>query len=196
MESVLFLDACMRGPQLSRTYGLCQHFLDRYTTCHPQVIIQHRDLLHSQLPLLTGELAAQREQWVAEEKEQPLLAPAREVAGADLIVVGAPFWDLSFPAALKAYLEWASVLGITFCYTPEGQQVGLSRARSLVYVTTAGGPVEGQNYGYDYVKALSKMFGISDCRCVVAQGLDIRGADVQAILRGAEGELETLAAQL
>ena len=46
--------------------------------------------------------------------------PAHEVAQADLVVIGAPYWDLTFPAALKVYLEWASMLGITFRYAQEG----------------------------------------------------------------------------
>ena len=44
MERLLFLDACVRGPELSRTWRLCQRFLEEYTTLHPQVQVCHRDL--------------------------------------------------------------------------------------------------------------------------------------------------------
>ena len=60
MERLLFLDACVRGPELSRTWRLCQRFLEEYTTLHPQVQVCHRDLRES-LPILTGELARQRQ---------------------------------------------------------------------------------------------------------------------------------------
>lgn len=196
MEQLLFINACMRGEALSRTHALCRHFLAEYAARHPQTQVSCRDLTRADLPLLTGELAAQREGWPKEQPNHPLLAPAREVAQADLILVGAPYWDLSFPAALKAYLEWASMLGITFRYTEEGQQVGLSRARALVYCTTGGGPVTGQNFGYDYIKALAAMFGIPETYCVVAEGLDIWGNDVDAILAKAKEDLSCLAAAL
>lgn len=196
MERILFIDACLRGPELSRTYGLCQHFLKEYTPRHPDSEITCRSLATDCPPLLTGELAVQRERWLQEQPDHPLLIPARDVAEADLILVGAPYWDLSFPAALKAYLEWSSMLGITFRYTEEGQQVGLSRARALVYCTSAGGPVVGQNYGYDYLKGLATMFGIPATHCVAAEGLDIWGNDVSAILEQAKTELTNLAAQL
>ena len=152
MEQVLFVDACMRG-DVSRTRTLCQAFLAQYTALRPQCQVLHRDLTGASLPVLTGPLTQQRDQWVREGEDSPLLAPAREVAGADLILIGAPYWDLTFPAALKVYLEWASTLGLTFAYTPEGEQVGLSRARHLVFVTTAGGPIGTLNLGYDYLKA-------------------------------------------
>ena len=40
---------------------------------------------------------------------------------ADEIVIGAPYWDLSFPAALKTYLEHCCVCDVTFHYTQEGR---------------------------------------------------------------------------
>jgi len=196
MERILFIDACLRGPEQSRTYGLCRRFLEEYTARRPGAEVIRRELAAMELPVMTGKPAQEREGWLQSEPEHPLLQPAKDMAGADLILVGAPYWDLSFPAALKVYLEWASMLGITFRYTEDGQQIGLSKARTLVYCTTAGGPVEGQNYGYDYLKALAAMFGIPSTHCVAAQGLDIWGSDVEEILEKARGELTQLAEAL
>ena len=74
--------------------------------------------------------------------------------------------------------------------------MGLCRARALVYLTTAGGPVTGQNYGFDYVRALGGMFGIPDARCVAAEGLDVWGNDPQSILSRAQEEARALARTL
>lgn len=196
MEQILYIDACMRGPEKSRTSQLCQHFLQTYTRLHPQACVTHRQLLTEHYPLLNGERSHQRERWVKEQPNHPLLRPAREVAQADLILVGAPYWDLSFPAALKVYLEWASTQDITFCYTEAGQQVGMSRAKALVYCTTGGGPVIGQNYGYDYIRSLAAMFGIQTTYCVAAENLDVWGSNVSTLLDGARTELTTLAEAL
>ena len=43
---------------------------------------------------------------------------------ADEIVIGAPYWDLSFPAALKVYIEHVSVCDIAFHYTEDAQCEG------------------------------------------------------------------------
>lgn len=186
MEKILFVNACMRGPERSRTWKLCRSFLDACQSRFPQAEIRERDLTGAALPVLTASLDERRHQRLQEDPRDSMFQPAHEIAGADLVVMGAPYWDLAFPAALKVYLEWASMLGITFRYTQEGEQVGMSRAGALVYLTTAGGPLDGQNYGFDYLKGLAAMFGIPQARCVAAQGLDIQGNDPEAILKQAE----------
>ena len=183
---ILFVNACMRGPEHSRTWKLCQAFLDACRARWPQAHITERDPTACDWPVLSAALDAERAKRFRDDPQDPLFAPARELVQADLILVGAPYWDLAFPAALKIYLEWVSMLGITFRYTREGQQVGLCQAGDLVYATTAGGPLEGQNYGFDYLKGLSKMFGIPRAHCLSAQGLDIQGNDPEAILREAQ----------
>ena len=42
------------------------------------------------------------------------LEAARDIAAADRILIAAPFWDMSFPAVLKAFFEQVSLFGITF----------------------------------------------------------------------------------
>ena len=116
----------------------------------------------------------------------PAYAPARQFAEADIIVVAAPYWDLSFPAILKAYFEQVNVLGLTFEYTEDGFPRGLCKARKLIYVTTAGGPIISDEYGYGYVKSLAQvLYGIDDVCQVKAESLDVIGADVEGILNKA-----------
>ncbi len=195
MEQILYVNACMRGEQ-SRTAGLCRAFLEAYAAGHPEADIRLRDLTGASLPVLTGPLTRQRDELAAQGADHPLLAPAREVAGAGLILMGAPYWDLTCPAALKVYLEWASTLGITFRYEKDGRQVGMSRARHLVYITTAGGPAAGQNLGYDYLRAWAAMVGIPATHCVLAENLDVRGAGVEDILSRASAQAAALARSL
>ena len=196
MNEILFVDACMRGPELSRTWQLARCFLDRCTALRPRTEILHRDLTGGELSPLTAALARERDRLAEHCPDDPMLAPAREMQGADLVVIAAPYWDLSFPAALKVYLEWASTLGITFRYEKDGRQVGMSRARHLVYITTAGGPAAGQNLGYDYLRAWAAMVGIPATHCVLAENLDVRGAGVEDILSRASAQAAALARSL
>lgn len=195
MKNLLFVNACMRTER-SRTLELCQEFLKQYTTADPQCTVIHRDLTCASLPVLTGAMAEQRDALTAADKDHPMLQPAFETAQADLILVGAPYWDMTFPAALKVYLEWASAIGVTFGYTKEGQQVGLCKAHHLVFITTAGGPIGNLNLGYDYLKAWADMVGIDQTHCLTAENLDIRGADVEGILAKARQQTDHLVAEL
>ena len=111
---------------------------------------------------------------------------SKQFATSDVIVIAAPYWDLSFPAVLKNYLEQITVNGLTFRYGEKGIPEGLCKAKRLIYVTTSGGPIK-QNFGYDYVVALAKGFyGIEDVQFVSAEGLDVYGADVGKIIEEAK----------
>ena len=144
------------------------------------------------LPTADEKFIDERQRLTAEgDFSAEFFAPAKQFSKADIIVVAAPYWDLSFPAALKAYFEQINVLGLTFEYTPEGQPVGLCRAKKLFYVTTAGGYIGSDEYGFGYVKALAETFyGIGEVKCFAAQALDIFGSDTEGILAAAEADID------
>lgn len=57
---------------------------------------------------------------------------------ADVILVGAPYWEYQFPALLRCYVEHISVSGLTFAYGEDGRPHGLCKGDRLFYLTTAG----------------------------------------------------------
>lgn len=76
---------------------------------------------------LTPVSLADRDSGKVDERALPI---ARRIAAADRLVIAAPFWDMSFPAALKAFLESVSLFGVTF--TDDGKtSAGLCRCRRL-----------------------------------------------------------------
>jgi FMN-dependent NADH-azoreductase len=181
MDSILFINACVRPG--SRTLELAQHVLSKLNG-H----IEEVRLYDEPIPPLDLDGMQRRETAVREnDLTAPVLRHARQFAAADTIVVAAPYWDLLFPAVVRAYFEAVTVTGITFRYTPEGFPAGLCKAKQLIYVTTAGGPIGAYNLGYDYVKALSQLYyGIPEVSCFTAEFLDIIGADVPAIMEAAK----------
>ena len=63
--------------------------------------------------------------------------------------------------------------------------------KRLVYVTTAGGPIF-YNFGFKYVSAIAKgFFGIDEVDCVKAEGLDVYGADILAIMNNAKALIDS-----
>ena len=115
---------------------------------------------------------------------------AKQFAAADTIVISAPYWDLSFPAVLKNYIENIYVTGIVSAYGEDGMPVGLCRATKLYYVTTAGGPYDS-TYSYGYIESLAKnFFGIPETALVKAEMLDIAGNNAEEILAQAISSLD------
>ena len=116
---------------------------------------------------------------------------AQQFANADIVLISAPYWDLSFPAILKTYIENINVNGITFSYSEKGYPVSLCKAKKLIYVTTSGGPIISDDFGFGYIKSLSENFyGINDINYIKAEGLDIWGANIQEILEKAKKDIE------
>ncbi len=182
-DVILFINACVRSS--SRTRRLA----DRVFTKWNEPITEIR--LHEiEFPVTDEAYLDRRNRLIeAEDYSDPMFALARQFASADRIVIAAPYWDLSFPSALKQYIEHINVSGITFVYTPEGYPKGLCRAGELYYVTTAGGNFLPWEFGFGYIKSLAENFyGISDVKLIQACGLDIIGADVEQILEASIDE--------
>lgn len=173
----LFINACVR--EESRTRRLAGCLLDRLGGESEELRLETVDF-----PKTDEAFLRRRDALIAKGRfDDPSFALARQFAAAERIVIAAPYWDLSFPAALKQYIEHINVLGITFRYTPEGRPQGLCKAAQLFYVTTAGGAFVPEAFGFGYIKALAQSFyGIADVRLVQAAGLDIDGADAEEIL--------------
>ena len=168
MKEILFINACVR-PQ-SRTLELAKSLLEK-----TEGEIQRLDLYDTQLSPLDAQGIVFREQASKEQDfSNEVFDLAKQFANADTIVIAAPYWDLLFPAVLRTYLEAVCVSGLTFRYTQEGRPLGLCKAKKAYYVTTAGGFIGENNFGFMYVKALfQQLFGIEQVEFISKEGLDI-----------------------
>ncbi len=181
---ILYINACVRKE--SRTRKLAEKLLLKLGGPFEEICLEDVGF-----PVVNEDYLRRRDRLISRgDYQAPLFDLARQFANAAVIVIAAPFWDLSFPAALKQYLEQINVTGITFKYSEEGIPIGLCRAKRLFYVTTAGGHYVPETYGFGYVKALARdYYGIQDVRKIEAVGLDIDGADADAIMKAAEDAL-------
>ncbi len=187
---VLFVNCCIRG-EASRTLRLCRAALEQIQETLDDVTIEALDLDREDLlPLNSRRLDARHALEKTASFDGPIFRYARQFAAADLIVIGAPYWEYQFPALLRCYLEQVSVCGLTFRYTEEGRPQGLCRADRLFYITTAGGPILHRNCGFDYIKTLcGDMLGLTQLDWAAAENLDVVGVDVEAQLRQAEAAI-------
>ena len=176
--SILFIHACVRED--SRTLVLAKHVMKDMDG-----EITELNLSREHIEPLDTKLLEKREALIKAGKlDDPMFRYANQFAAADEIVIAAPFWDLSFPAILKIYLEQITVSGITFKYHG-GHPTGMCAAKKLTYVTTSGGPIF-DDFGYTYVKTLAKSFyGIQKTRAVRAMNLDVDMISAQELLEKA-----------
>ncbi len=180
---VLFVNGCVR--ENSRTLELAKAVL-KYLPKDVEEVRLYPDGPEG----LDAERLHLRDALLAEQNyDHPMFRFARQFAAADTVVLAAPYWDLAFPAKVRAWLEEVTVSGITFQYGADGVPQGLCKAKRLIYVTTSGGPIV-RNFGFEYVSSLAHAFyGIADVRLVKAEGLDIWGTDLAKILEQAKNEI-------
>ena len=184
MDKILFINACVRP--CSRTLELAKTLLKRLKGEILEVRLQ-------EMPMAALDLNGLEKRDQAAQKNDfsdPVFTAAKQFAAADIIVIAAPYWDLMFPATLKTYLENITISGITFRYSEQGRPESLCKAKALHYVTTSGGFIGQNDFGFSYVKALAQnFFGINELYRYAAEGLDIFGADVETIMRKAKVEI-------
>ena len=186
MNKILFLNGCVR--ENSRTLELAEYALSFLSGEREDV-----DLYSLKLTPLDGEdLEFRSKAGINKDFSDDRFKLAKQFSQADTIVIATPYWDLMFPAVVKLYFESVTVSGLTFVYGENGIPKGLCKAKNLIYITTSGGPII-HNFGFEYVSALSKSFyGIEEVKFISAQGLDIKGADVDKIMRNAKDSVKAL----
>ena len=178
---ILFVNACVR-PQ-SRTKRLAQSVLRKLVGYVKEVDLEREKAF----PLSRLMLERRLQLISAGAFDDSMFDLAKDFAAAEKIVIAAPYWDLSFPALLKCYIEQISVIGLTFAYDEAGRPYGLCKADGLIYVTTSGGPMFNEDAGFGYIKSLAQNFyGIQNVSCIKAENLDLAGADAESLLWAAE----------
>lgn len=190
---VLFVNACVRSTD-SRTYQLCKDYIAKLPE-DAQVVEVNLD--EAGIKPLDKELLKRRDALLALKNfDDPMFSYAKQIMEADHVIIGAPYWDLSFPALLKIYLEQCSVTGLTYIYNEKGIPEGQCKAKSLSYITTSGGPIGDFNFGYDYIKGLCLLFGIPKTHFASAEALDVWGNDIDAIMAGAKEKITEIVKSL
>ena len=184
-KRILLVNACVRPG--SRTMELARHLIG-----HLDGVTEEINIEKEKIKPLTNKTMEERQLATDSGKtDLPMMKYAWQFAEADEIVIAAPYWDLSFPAILKAYLEQITVSGVTFKNMGDGSYRKLCKAEKLYYVMTSGGPVFSPNYGYDYVRELvTEFYGIKETELFKAEMLDVDGADIEGIMEKAKNEID------
>lgn len=175
MKKILYVNACVRTD--SRTDRLAKALLEKLGG------YEEVNVAKAPFAPLSEERLEYRTSLIEKgDYSDPMFDAAKKFAGADIIVIAAPYWDLSFPSALKNYIENIYVTGIVSRYGDDGIPVGMCRAEKLYYVTTAGGPYNPA-YSFGYIKDMAEnFFGIKETELIFAEMLDIVGNDAEKIL--------------
>lgn len=167
MKKLLYIDACIRD-ELSRTKRIATPIVEALKQKYEVQTLVINDL---DLSIVKKELITKRNNGVIDPQ---VMSWAESVRDADRIVIAAPFWDMSFPAALKSFLELCSIFDVTF-KSDEKTCYGNCKAEKMLYITTRGMDISTGDVleqGTPYLKAISWLWGIGPMQVISAQNMD------------------------
>ena len=180
--TLLHLDASPRGARShSRTLGA--QFLAAWRAARPAGRIVVRDIGREPPPFVT-------EAWVegafAPADQQSPAARAAiavsnayvdELLAADQLVITTPIYNLSLPAALKAWIDQIVRAGRTFAPGAAGFE-GLAKGKRALIIVSSGSdfrpdtPGGAYNFLEPYLRAVLGFIGITDVHFIYAHSLN------------------------
>ncbi len=186
MAKVLYIKSSPKG-EFSNTNRISDAFINKYKESNPSDEVITLELNELDLKFLSGaDLADTFGEKTEASKEHPILKYAYQFLEADKYVFSTPMWNLSFPAVVKAYLDYICVVGITFKYTEHGP-VGLCENKKAIHITSRGGDYSNEytaplESGDKYLKILLNFLGVKDYTTVAADALDVATNDKEQII--------------
>ncbi|GGH62736.1 FMN-dependent NADH-azoreductase [Comamonas phosphati] len=200
MSKILVLQSSINGAN-SRTNTLIGSFLaERKARGHVDEVVA-RDLPGMNLPALDDKLfhAMRGAENPGEGTRQMVALSDRliaELKSSDLLLIGAPMYNLNVPTALKNWFDLVARASMTFRYT-EAYPMGLVTGVSAVVFSSRGGihleqPTDAVT---PYLRAVLGLMGIDEVAFVYAEGMDIRPHGVEQGMSTAHAQIAELAAR-
>jgi FMN-dependent NADH-azoreductase len=183
---LLHLDSSIMG-EGSASRALSSAVVDQLREAHSHLEISYRDLAAEPLPHMTLDAFLKLDSG----KE------VQDFLDADIVVIGAGFYNFSIPSQLKAWIDRIAVKGKTFSYGEEGP-VGLTKGKRVIVVLARGNiyregsPYAGFEHAETLLRSIFTFVGVSDLEFIVAEGLG-RGPEVRrAAMDGALDHIRQL----
>jgi FMN-dependent NADH-azoreductase len=191
------------GRSISVTRKLTAKFAEEWKKSDPTGEVIHRDLAATAFPLITDD-------WGATFLDASKLTPEQrlylatsdqlieELQSADTVVIGAPMYNFSIPAPLKAWIDQVVRMGKTFGHGANGPQ-GLLGRKNVVVITSRGGAYEkgsarrGFDFQEPYLQHILRFIGLTDITFVHAENQS--GAQALASMATAGERIEGIVAQ-
>ena len=195
---LLHIDSAITGEQ-SVSRLLTARAVAAWQASHPGTTVQYLDLA-AQAPshlsaesmgFRTGQAAATE---VERQENAVSEALVSQFLAADVIVVGAPFYNFTIPTQLKAWLDRIAQAGRTFKYTATGP-VGLAGDKKVIVASARGGAYSSSEAGQamehqdSYLKVIFGFMGVTDVTIVRAEGVAMGPEAKAAAMQAAKAQI-------
>lgn len=177
MKKLLYITVNSKPEELSASKTVGRAFVNRFLELHSDFKLEELDLYDCHIPRLEYQYFEKRNAMIKEEdfnkldkKQQEevhkIVKLTDQFKEADMYVIAAPMWSLSFPSPLKEYIDCVVMDGKTISIN-ENKIEGLlkDKPRGMVYIQASGGNIPWMlrmvmNKGLNYIEDIMKVMGI------------------------------------
>ena len=187
-KKLLYISVNSKPENLSSSKTVARELINRFLEKYNDFEVEEVDLYKDHIPRLEYQYFESRNCIINEEatkklpeKEQKEVQRIRELCdqfiSADMYVIAAPMWSVSFPAPLKEYIDCIVQVNKTVMIEKGKKPKGLldDKDRAVVYIQSSGGNIPWILYpvmdkGENYIASIMKTMGISNVQELKVDG--------------------------
>ncbi|WP_443945752.1 FMN-dependent NADH-azoreductase [Pedobacter sp. AW1-32] len=112
----------------------------------------------------------------------------QQLLDTDILVIGAPLYNLTIPSTLKSWADHVTRAGITFGYSEKGP-VGKVLGKKVYVAMSSGGiysegPTKENDFVAPFLRAFLGLLGMTDVSVFRAEGVKVPGFMENALQKG------------
>lgn len=190
MRKILYITASPKPENQSTSKQVGRRFVNSLMERCPDCSVDELDLYTADIPELSPLYFKGWVELVSGPEYDSLNASDKEAVDrinslcnqfllADITVIAAPMWGMSFPSRLKQYFDCIMLNNKVIRLTPQKAEGLLGgKPRQMVYIQSSGGIYPKLvdfkfNYGVNYVHDIFKRLGVKNFSKILVQGTDM-----------------------
>lgn len=207
MKKLLYITANPKPESLSASKTVGRELVNRFLERAEDYILEEVDLYKDHIPQLKHTYYESRSTLISPEKIQKLdaedqaevqriIALCEQFKSADVYILAAPMWSLSFPAPVKEYVDCIVQADRTIHFENE-KPYGIldDKKRAFVYVQSSGANISWilrpvLNKGLNYVQEIVKFIGISIFEELLVDGTGSSKEQTQSAIEEAKAKID------
>ena len=209
-KKLLYISVNSNPEELSSSKTVARSFINKFLEKYSVFEVEEIDLYKEHIPRLEYQYFKDRNCVISEEdakklpeKDQKEIRRIRELCdqfiSAQMYVIAAPMWSLSFPAPLKEYIDCIVQADKTISFEEGKRPKGLlnDKNRALVYIESSGGNIPWvldaiMDKGENYVAKIMKFIGIKHVQELKVDGTGKSEEERKNAIKKAEENIDSI----
>ena len=209
-KKLLYISVNSKPENLSSSKMVARKFINKFLERNGDFKVEEVDLYKEHIPRLEYQYFKDRNCVITEEdakklpeKDQKEIRKIRDLCdqfiSAQMYVIAAPMWSLSFPAPLKEYIDCIVQEEKTISFEKGKKPKGLldDKERAVVYIQSSGGNIPWildpiMDKGENYVAQIMKAMGIKNVQEIKVDATGTTEEERENAIREAEEKIDSI----